>query len=187
MTIRNTVQSTEIVEIMQSKTKLMLLMLGMLAFIAIGTLFILTPETFALRFKRVGPQLIRIVGITGVIVFTPCFVIFVIRLFNKKVGLIMSPNGILDQSSNLDIGLIEWDDITEIGTVKIVSNKFIVLHTNQPEKYINRVTNRFTRQGLTSNYKSCGSPLLINSITLNIKHKQLEQLLVEQFEKNKMT
>ena len=85
----------------------------------------------------------------------------------------MTNDGITDNSNATSIGLIEWDDITNIGTVQISSMKILMLET---DKYIERAKNRISKRAMKANHKIYGSPLSIISNSLKIKHGDLEKL-----------
>lgn len=173
---------TDKIDIQLSKTKILLLLIGSTLFVVLGILFILNPEQLEnSRFRNL--EMIRIVGIVSVVFFGLCLVFIARKLFDKKVGLTIDQDGITDNSNATSIGLIEWNDITNIGTVQVALTKFIMLETDIPEKYIERAKNEISKRAMKANHKMYGSPLSIISNTLKIKHDDLEKLIREEFEK----
>ena len=81
----------------------------------------------------------------------------------------------------MNVGLINWNDITGVGTYQVYSTKFIVLGTDQPDKYIEKASSGLTKKAMQATNKMCGSPLTINSNSLKIKHQKLEELLLEKW------
>ncbi|MES1199699.1 MAG: STM3941 family protein, partial [Pseudomonadota bacterium] len=65
--------------------------------------------------------------------------IFITRkLFDKRPGLVLSAEGIVDNSSGVAAGLIPWSDIEAFNVAEIRGNKFIVVLVKDPEKYLQR-------------------------------------------------
>ena len=172
------------IEIQLSKTKNLLLLIGSTVFVVLGTLFIMNPEQFQSPLFR-NPETIRIAGIAAVAFFGLCSVFIAIKLFDKKVGLTIDQNGITDNSNATSVGLIEWADITNIGTVQVASTKILMLETDKPEKYIERAKNGISKRAMKANHKMYGSPISIISNSLKIKYDELENLIRDEFEKRK--
>jgi len=173
---------TDKIEIQLSKTKILLLLIGATVFVVLGTLFIMNPEQFKSPIFR-NPETIRIAGIAAVAFFGLCLVFIAKKLFDSKVGLTIDQNGITDNSNATSVGLIEWEDIIDIGTVQIASTKILMLQTDKPENYIERAKNGISKRAMKANNKMYGSPLSIISNSLKIKYDDLEKLIIEEFEK----
>lgn len=175
---------TDKIEIPLSKTKILLLLIGATVFVVLGTLFIMNPGQFKSPIFR-NPETIRIAGIAAVAFFGLCLVFIARKLFDNKVGLTIDQNGLTDNSNATSVGLIEWDDITGIGTVQVASTKTLMLETDKPEKYIERAKNGISKRAMKANHKMYGSPLSIISNSLKIKYDDLERMVREEFEKRK--
>jgi hypothetical protein len=173
---------TQRVEIPLSKTKMMLLFIGSIAFVILGILFSTEPDSFISPMFR-NRELIRIAGIASVVFFGLGAPFIFKKLFDKRAGLILDERGITDNSSALSIGVIEWQDIRGVETIQIASTKILMLLTDQPEKYMERASNGFSRKAMKANYKMYGSPLSITATSLQIKYEELERLIVEGIEK----
>ncbi|SFU66735.1 hypothetical protein SAMN05216480_11259 [Pustulibacterium marinum] len=172
------------IEIPLSKTKLLLLLLGGIGFVVLGTWFTIHPEQFKTPLFQ-SSEVIRMSGIASIVFFGVCVVFIFKKLFDKKVGLIMDENGITDHSSGTSVGLIEWDDIIGLETVQVASTKIMMLLTNQPEKYIARAKNGIAKQAMKANYKMYGSPLSIASNSLQITYDDLEKLITKVLDERK--
>ncbi|WP_421754628.1 STM3941 family protein [Croceimicrobium sp.] len=173
---------TDRIEIQLSKTKILLLLIGASVFVVLGVLFIMNPEQFkSLLFRNA--ETIRIAGIAAIAFFGLCLVFIARKLFDKKVGLTIDQNGITDNSNATSVGLIEWDDITDIGIVQVASTKILMLQTDKPDKYIDKAKNGISKRAMKANNKMYGSPLSIISNSLKIKNDDLEKLIREEFEK----
>ncbi|NMM47667.1 STM3941 family protein [Marinigracilibium pacificum] len=168
------------IEIQLSKTKIILLLIGSLAFVIAGVFFILNPEMFSRSIF--GNQLIvRIIGISAILFFGLCLIFISRKLFDNRIGFIIDDKGITDNSNAFDIGLIEWEDIVRIETLQIASTKLIMIDTIKPEKYIDRAKNGMMKKVMQSNYKMYGSPISISTNALKIKHNELEAILLKEF------
>lgn len=85
----------------------------------------------------------------------------------------------------MSMGLIEWKDINRIEKKQVMSTKFLILHTNNPEKYIRRAKNFISRRAVEMNVKTYGSPLSITSNSLKINFEDLETLITRELKNNK--
>ncbi len=174
----------EKIEIPLSKLKILILLVGSVIFVLLGVVFSFSPHTFITsRFSN--PQLILIIGIIAALFFGLTTIFLIRKLFDRKAGLTFDQNGIIDNSSGTSVGRIHWVDIQGIDTLQIASTKFVLLITNQPEKYIARARNSLAKRAMKANYKIYGSPLCISSNALKIKFKDLHRLVVQEFQKSR--
>ncbi|GGG25497.1 STM3941 family protein [Pontibacter amylolyticus] len=173
------------IEIPLSKAKMMLFLVGAVAFVVAGVFFAIEPARFISPIFR-SEEIIRIAGVTAVLFFGLGAVYILRKLFDKKVGLTIDEEGITDNSSAVSVGLIEWQDITGVETLEISSNMIMLLHTNNPEKYMARATNMFFRKAMQANHRMYGTPLSITANSLQIKYKELERLVCEELENKKV-
>lgn len=175
-------RQTSKIEIQLSKTKILLLLIGATIFVVIGGLFIMNPEQFRNQLFR-NIETIRLVGVAAVVFFGVSLFFITKKLFDNKFGLTIEQKGITDNSNATSVGLIEWDDITNLRTIEVASTKILMLETNKPEKYIERAKNGLSKKSMKANHKLYGSPISIISNSLKIKHDDLEKLIREEFEK----
>ncbi len=173
------------IEIPLNKAKITLFLVGAVAFVFTGVFFAIEPAIFISPILR-SEELIRIAGVAAVLFFGLGAVYMLRKLFDKKVGLTISEEGIIDNSSAVSVGLIEWQDITGVETLEIASNKILLVHTNNPEKYMERATNMFSRKAIQANHRMYGTPLSITANSLQIKYKELERLVCEELENRKV-
>jgi hypothetical protein len=167
------------IEIPLSKTKIALLLAGAIAFVVLGILFIMTPDTFVSPVFG-NPMTIRVAGIAAVVFFGSAGAYGVTKLFDKGIGLLIDESGIADNTSAAGIGLIEWTDITEIRTEQVMSTKFLLIFTANPDKYLSRA-NGFKRKLMKANMNRYGTPLSITSNTLKCRFNDLERLIKDGF------
>ncbi|MFZ0489067.1 MAG: STM3941 family protein [Salegentibacter sp.] len=167
------------IEIPLSKTKVFLLFIGSLLFVIGGiTIFYNTDEfrEMPLVFLR-NPLLIKGIGILGVLFFGGTGFIAIKKLLGTKVGLIISKTGITDNSNALNVGLIEWRDISEIRQKRVMATKFLLIDLVDPEKYIERSKSGMKAGLMRANMKAYGTPLSITSNSLKCDFGKLESLL----------
>ncbi|RYD74042.1 MAG: hypothetical protein EOP53_19030 [Sphingobacteriales bacterium] len=177
------------IEIPLSKSKLTKLLIFSVLFLLGGLWLIITdpqiknglfnnPVVKALAFY--GSTLM---GLLGTYFFTK-------KLFDKKPGLIISEEGVCDNTSAFRFGLIPWSDIVEIYEYSMqasIASKqyFTTIVLVDPDKYISREKNTIKRRLLNVNLKSYGSPVHISTNGLATNHTELLKLLTEYFNKYK--
>ena len=175
------------IEIPLSKNKLIFGIIISLIFVIACLVMMFNVQlyvNFPVKFMR-DPMVLR--SVLGV-----CMIFFVVtgvygfrKMFDEKAGLIIDAIGITDNSNGSSVGLIEWEDITDIEVKRVVSTKFILVNVVNPEKYIERAKSKMKAKLIKSNMKLCGTPIAITSNTLKYDFKNLEQLLQSEFNRNK--
>ena len=173
------------IEIPLSKTKaaipiILLLLIGVSGFYGF-----LSPETFVSG-KHKNPDTIQALGIAAAGISLGLIIPFALKWFRNKPGLIIDEEGITDISNVSYMGLIEWNDITGIKKVKNGPLKSIILMTDKPEKYINKAK-KVNRRQMQKVHGFHGSPLMLVSSRLKIKHDDMVDLITKEFEKAKQT
>ena len=169
------------IKIPLSKTKLIFAFIGSLIFVVLGREFILKPEKYVSYIFR-SVDLITTVGYATFILCSLCLLYIFYKAFDKKPGLIVSINGITDNSNFASVGLIEWSEIIGIRTQQVMSSKFILINVLHPEKYIQN-SSKFKALLMKSTLKMYGTPISITSNSLNYNFDELERLLKTEFDK----
>ena len=170
------------IKIELSKPKIILLLIGAVGFVILGILLAVRPQYFESPLFQ-NYQVLRIIGIISVAFFGTCLVFISRKLLDKRIGLTIDQEGIIDHSNATSVGLIEWDDITNVKTVQIASTRILMLETNNPTKYIERAKNQISKNAMKTNNKLYGSPLSIISSSLRIKFEDLEKLIKTELER----
>jgi len=166
------------IEIPFSKTKTAITLILLVAIAGAGIFAYVSPES-------IDPKQADKLGILGIsaAVIALASAVFVIRKWmTQKVGLLINDQGITDFSNATYDGLIEWSDVTAIKKMKVGPIQGVLVMTNSPEKYIEQGKKRHL-QARKKSFKFHGTPLLIVSSRLQIKHDELEQIINEEFEK----
>jgi hypothetical protein len=174
------------IEIPLSKKKIVLLLLGSIAFVAGGIWIATNPEKFTPNIFRItNPEIIRIGGIVGILFFSATGIYGIKKLFDKKVGLIIDSDGITDNSNISSIGLIKWNDIEQIRTKQVMSTKFLLIDIVNPKKYIGKAKNGMEAKLMKANMNMYETPFSITSNTLKYNFEELEKLIQTEFKRNK--
>jgi hypothetical protein len=167
-----------------SKTKIGLTIAGSIIFVALGAYFILHPETFASGRHPLRKDIAPFVGVACVLFFGATGIYGLIRLFDKRPGLVIDEDGITDRSSGAAVGRVLWKDIESISVMKVHRTRFLRIMVNNPKQYTKdkRGLRKFT---INSNLRMYGTPVSINAVTLQCKFEELERLVREGFEESR--
>lgn len=167
---------TEPTEIQFNKAKLVIMMIGSLAFVAIGSAFIATPETFskAVAFAR-SATMIVLIGFAGIVFFGIAAVVIFLKLISKKPAFVIGGEGIEINSGVT--GYVKWSEISGIDTIAIKRSRLILLYLKDPEAYISQKPNSFSRMMANMSYRSYGTPLVVSTNGLKCKFEDLYILL----------
>jgi len=164
-----------------SKQKLILLTVSALVFVGVGILFVTNPEKYTSPIMR-NPTVIFISGVASILFSGLCTPFIFKKIWDKSPGLIITDQGILDNSSGVSAGQIYWADIEDISVLKIHRQKLIMLQVKNPQDYIDKQTSNFKRKMMTLNYKMYGTPLSITSNGLKISFDELLSTLTYKLE-----
>lgn len=164
-----------------SKQKIILLIIAGLVFVGLGILFVTNPEKYMSPFMR-NSKVIFISGLVSILFFGVCTLFIFKKLWDKSSGLIITDQGILNNSSGVLAGLIYWADIEDISVLKINGQKLIMLRVKNPQFYIEKQKSGFKRKMMALNYKMYGAPISITPNGLKISFDKLLSTLTERLE-----
>lgn len=166
-----------------SKKKTALNAAGSCAFVALGIVLLLV-DMEALEHLEPFNQtwLIRPFAVIDISFFGICAVVWTKKFFDKKPGLILNSDGIVDNASGVAAGLIPWVDIVRIHEFEITDQKMMIIDVSNPEKYI-EACGPVKKWLLKANYKLTGSPINIPAVGLQINLDELLELCDEYFVK----
>jgi hypothetical protein len=174
----------EQIEIPLSKTKLILTLLGAIAFVGLGFWFLINPPKSSIPILG-NPTILFIVGLISIIFFGLVTATVFRKLSDKNAGLIINRQGIIDNSSGVSAGLVSWKDIQEIKVTQIMNQKFLMFIVNNPQEYLDKVPNTLKRKGMEMNYRTYGSPISISAVSLQTNFDALHKLLLEKMKEYK--
>lgn len=168
------------IEIQLSKSKIAIRLLGSIIFVVLGFWFVVRPPRISNSFFG-NPTLMLIAGLASILLFGLIGFGLFKKLFDKSPGIIISDEGILDNSSGISAGFVPWEDILEIRETKVQRSYFINLVVKNPEYYINRQTNILKRKMTQMNYNTYGTVIGINAGALQCEHNQLKAMITDKF------
>ena len=156
--------------------------LGCIIFVAVGAWFLKNPpvDPDSLLGNAV---LLRIIGVLAII-FGALIGYFSIRkFFDQRPGLIISAEGITDNSSAVSAGFIPWNDIVEIREMTMNNKHFMTIVVQNPQTYIERQQNAFKRKMMQMNHSTYSAVINISANTLQCSFKELKAQLTDAFVK----
>ena len=168
------------IEIKLSKRKLTLMFVGSMIFVGLGVWFIINPTKFQSPIFQ-STTLIFVAGLLGVLFFGFVGIFIFKKLSDKKVGLTVTDEGIIDNSSGVSAGQIFWTDVSKIEVAEVFNQNFLMLIVDNPEQYIGRQTSAVKRKAMQMNFKSFGSPISISANGLQCNFQELKNILQEKF------
>ncbi|HOY20288.1 MAG TPA: STM3941 family protein [Haliscomenobacter sp.] len=172
------------IEIPLSKTKLLLLLIGSLAFVALGVWLIISRSSPNEPFW--AEQLFsKLVGCAAILFFGSGAFWIIRKLFDRGPGLIIDEQGLTDNSSAISAGQILWTDIEAISVLEIQRQKLIMLQVKNPQDYIDKQPSGLKRKLMNMNFRMYGTPLSISSNGLKISFAELLKILNDQLAANK--
>jgi hypothetical protein len=167
---------SESVTIPFSRYKLTGLLLICLGFAAVGIWCIIDREAISAGSLHHDPVFFAMfIGVVCIAFAGMGCSVFLYQLFNRKPGLVVDINGIRDNSTLASVGLIKWDDITEVTEGSAAG--FVYIHVKNPEAYINRFNNRWKKKFAKANFDKNGTPLAISQNELKCDFNELYALL----------
>ena len=170
--------------IKKNKFNKVILMLPSITFIIIGIwLIFLSPKTSNIFLN--SEILIKTIGFLSISFFGFWAFKILKKIIDNKYGLKISQKGIYYNSSSMDIGLIKWENIERIESRIVMNRKYINVIVNNPEEYINKQKNNRIKKIIKSNFKLFGSPIHIYTNSLNMRFKDLFELINNELAKRK--
>jgi hypothetical protein len=157
-----------------SKKKVLLLILGSCAFVALGG-WLLSLDEAIIQSQHRSPMLIHGIGFVAVAFFGLIGVFGIKKLFDKKPGLTFNSSGIIDNSSGVSAGLIPWSEVVGAEIFEMHKQKMLIIKVRNPQKYIER-GGRLKQMLNKANYKMCGSPIAVTSSALKVNFPELLSL-----------
>lgn len=154
----------EPVIIAKSPTTWMALLIGSLLFVVAGALILATGTTTATR----------VVGLTNVVFFGGCALIYLSQLRDQRPRIEITEQGIEDRS--LKFGVIEWADIRGVALRRQQGATFIGLDLRNADKYTSRLS-PLLRRMVALNASLGFPPLSLDLTGTAADPEHVEQLL----------
>lgn len=81
--------------------------------------------------------------------------------------------------------MVLWSEIKEIKIITINNQKLIMFILDNPQDYLNKVTNKLKKKGMEINYKWYGAPISISANSLQTNYKDLHKIFLEKMQQYK--
>lgn len=165
-----------------SKKKFTLVLFGAVCFVVSGVWLFQNADTVARYppiFIFIEIIFIKIISVVCVIFFGLCGVYAFIKLFDNKPGLVINNDGIIDNSSYTSVGLIRWENITNVNTREFYGVKCLTIEVNNAEEILSKQTG--LKKLLFDLHKGyIDSPVQISSTALKCDFQELYNTIKEQ-------
>jgi hypothetical protein len=172
------------IEIPLNKSKIVMMLIGASAFVAIGLWFVIAPPEIKNSYWG-NPTRLAFAGYASIFFFGLCAAFFIRKLPDTKPGLIIENTGLIDNSGALSAGQILWEDIVNISVLEMHKQKLLMLEVKNPQVYINRQSGLLKRKGMELNYKMYGTPLSITANGLKMPFEELYTLVSQKFQETR--
>ena len=147
------------------KKRLLLMMFGSIAFVAIG-IWMLTLPANEIGLKG------ALAAYVGIPFFGFCAFFFLSRLLSPKPALVIDDSGFLDNASAVGAGLIPWAEISGVRVSAFRNQRFLAVYVNDPEKYLSRA-NPIKRSVMRANQSMVGTAITIPLSALSVSAEEL--------------
>jgi hypothetical protein len=169
-------QKFETIEIRFSILKSTFLLFGCLFFVVAGISFMISPDTFVSIVVH-STKVIFVVGCVGILFFGFVGLSDLKKLVKNEPALIISAEGITDNSSGVSAGFIPWSDIIAVKEQVVANQRFLNLIVKNPQEYIEKQTSSFKRKIMQKNQDIFGTSIGISTNALKISYKELKEIL----------
>ncbi|GAP42940.1 hypothetical protein TBC1_111081 [Lentimicrobium saccharophilum] len=174
----------ERIEIYSSKKKSLLLLIGSIAFVALG-FWLVTEADNLTGWRGNSPVFNRGIGIASILFFGPGVFIGIKRLIKSEIALIIDHNGLNVNPKKSLTEYIKWSEITGFEEIKIQSTKIVIVGVKNPAYWLDKETNGFRRKLMQFNINNYNSPFNIAASGLDISSDKLIETLNNYYESHK--
>lgn len=170
----------EIIRIKKNLTKIILLLIGSVIFGVLCLNMFLDPDKYV-SFVFRSTLFVKFFGLTGSVLTFIGIVLIAFKNIKNNYGLLITEDGIIDNSSVGSIGLILWKDVKKMRQRKFMSTQFLLIDVRNPNEYLDKAKNKFILSLLKSNLRMYGTPLAISSVALKCNFNELETILNDNY------
>lgn len=154
-----------------SRTKALLVVLGSIAFVALG-IWIGTPEIA----RRVAPWEVVIASYVGVPFFSACGLYAAYRLAIRRPAVEIDSAGITDAASALGVGRLNWDEVDHVRLYKFSGQPMLGIVPRELDLFLSRQPS-MRRRVMELNLTLGCAPVNIPQVMLRMKVGDLAELL----------
>lgn len=127
--------------------------------------------------------LVRFIGIISFLFFGLCLTYFSGRLISKKPALIITDEGIYENSSYIGAGKIKWHEVKDAYIYEYMGEKMLGIETYDPDLVISRKSG-FKKFLVKTNKKLINSQISIPQNGVSITLEEIHKIIVEKMGKN---
>lgn len=165
-----------------SKKKVNFLIASCSLICLLGLLVIFGLDEWTITFFEI-PVNHTFLGSSLVLTFSTFIVLLAKNLNKNSPAFVISDKLIIDNSSMTSIGEIQIDDISELKTLNVSGQLFILLVVSNPDAYLNRIPNGWKKKLLENNFRTNGTPIVISTSGLNCSPDELYTAIKERIKK----
>jgi hypothetical protein len=164
------------------RKKLLFINLIVFIFGLLSFFFIFFPETLKSSLFR-SEIIIRIIGVIGFPMSFLVSISYVIKLFDKNVGLVITDDFLVDNTVYESNGKIFWQDIFDVHKTK---NNFELILSDKAQKTRNNELNSLKKIILIIKHWQYKDKIFINSSTLKCTKAELEKYIYTAWRNSKL-
>lgn len=123
-----------------------------------------------------GDKLMQMYGLAGFFFFGLCSLYGINRFKDKRPGLILHPDYIVENTGFRNGDVVFWKNVTKLDIAYVKRTRILVLHLRDPETYIKKFKG-WKNVLAQMNFRYYGSPFTISSATLSIDFDELTDLV----------
>ena len=174
----------ERIEIYSSKKKSLLLLIGLIAFVAIGIWLLLDADNLT-GWRARNPIFTRGMGIASLLFFGLGIFIGIKRMIKSEIALIIDAKGLNVNPKKSLTEYLLWTDISGFEEIKIQSSRIVIIGVKNPDYWLDKETNGFRRKLMQFNINNYNSPYNIAASGLDISSDKLIETLNNYFDRYK--
>jgi hypothetical protein len=129
----------------------------------------------------IEPAVLRVISICFMSLFGLVLIVGGKRFLTLNTGVKITSEGIHDFTNKFGIDCIRWEDVKIVHETNVGVTNMAQIDVKDPQSYIAKGKNGMQRWIMKSNLRHHGSPFVIASSALKIKHQDLVQLLKDEF------
>jgi len=166
-----------------SRLKTVLGLLACAALLAVGIwLLTIDPEIVQSPGRYRSPLMVKGIGVATTLLFGAFLVIGIRGLADSRPGIVLSRDGLRQNSGRNSTTFVPWSDIVGLGIFKASHQRMLVVKLRDPERYLagQSVLSRFLGR---ASIKTCGSPITLTSADLKIRFDDLVRTVEDYFQR----
>lgn len=174
-----TIQIEDGFKVPADKGKILLLLLGCIAFVAVSA--------WLLQKKGIAEDEVLFVkgaAVAGCLFAGVGVIVFTVGLFSSNLGLYITSKGIDFITPFNKTSFVAWNEISGFNIMQVKRTKLLLVMLKDPKEYLKRKSS-LTRWMGSANASIGGTPYSINSNMLKCNFDELTELMQTNFEKFK--